>query len=179
MDGSGEWVAVALWCGGAARLEPRDRFIGWDMRKREERAGLVTQLARFMVPDAARRPNLASQALGAALRALPGQFAAKYGFEPALAESFSDPELHEGTVYKATGWEKLALSKGFSREYADYYVSNGRPKVLWVRPLRDGWRESLRATVPPERDAAGIAPSRLWPFPEEGAQSLVGALVAV
>ena len=48
VDGDGGWVAVALWCGGTYRLDPRDEHIGWDSKKREERGALVTQLARFM-----------------------------------------------------------------------------------------------------------------------------------
>lgn len=158
VDGDGAWVAVALWCGGTYRLDPRDGHIGWDARKREERGALVTQLARFMVDGRRRGPNVASQALGAALRALPAQFRAKYGYAPALAESFSDPELHAGTLYLATNWTKLGLSKGFSRDYADYYVPNARPKALWVRPLRDDWRASLCATALPDGDAQPCAP---------------------
>ena len=179
LDEAGEWVAVVLWCGGSYRIDPRDRFIGWDCKKREERHGLVTQCSRFMVLDAKRAPNLASQAMGAALRGLPSQFIAKYGYAPALAESFSDPELHAGTLYLATGWRKLALSKGFSRDYADYYVPNERPKVLWVKPLRDNWRESMCGTALPEADAAVLRPSRLLPFRDGGVESLFGALMGL
>lgn len=179
LDEAGEWVAVALWCGGSYRIDPRDRFIGWDSKKREERHGLVTQCSRFMVIEERRSPNLASQAMGAALRELPSQFIAKYGYAPALAESFSDPELHAGTLYLATGWQKLALSKGFSRDYADYYVRNDRPKVLWVRPLRDGWKESMCGTALQAADAAVLRPSRLLPFSDVKAESLFAALMGM
>ena len=179
VDGDGAWVAVALWCGGTYRLDPRDGHIGWDARKREERGALVTQLARFMVDGRRRGPNVASQALGAALRALPAQFRAKYGYAPALAESFSDPELHAGTLYLATNWTKLGLSKGFSRDYADYYVPNARPKALWVRPLRDDWRASLCATALPDGDAAALRPSRELPLDDAGVESLFGALMGL
>lgn len=179
LDEAGEWVAIVLWCGGSYRIDPRDTFIGWDGKKREERHGLVTQCSRFMVLDAKRSPNVASQAMGAALRALPGQFAAKYGYAPALAESFSDPELHAGTLYLATGWTKLALSKGFSRDYADYYVRNDRPKVLWVKPLRDGWKEAMCGTALQAADAAVLRPSRLLPFRDDRVESLFGALMGI
>ena len=124
-------------------------------------------------------PNVASQAMGAALRELPSQFIAKYGYAPALAESFSDPELHAGTLYLATGWQKLALGKGFSRDYADYYVPNGRPKVLWVKPLRDGWREPMCGTELPAADAAVLRPAGLLPFRDGGVESLFGALTGL
>ena len=62
------------------------------------------QLRRFLVPEATRRPNLASQCLGIALRELSAQWLAEHDYHPLLAESFSDPESHHGTVYKATNW---------------------------------------------------------------------------
>ena len=41
LDETGGWAAVALWCGASYRLDPRDTYIGWDVKKREERLGLV------------------------------------------------------------------------------------------------------------------------------------------
>ncbi len=46
---------------------------------------LVVQNRRFLVPEAAREPNLASRALGAAVRALPDHWRARFGFAPLLA----------------------------------------------------------------------------------------------
>ncbi len=112
-DETGEWVAVVLWCGGSYRLDTRDTHIGWDMRKREERLGLVVQLARFALVGPGHELNMASRALGCAMRGIGAHYRDAYGYEPALAESFSDPELHFGTVYRATNWEKLLL--GFPR----------------------------------------------------------------
>jgi len=52
-----------------------------------------------------------------------------------MAESFSDPESHAGTVYKATNWIHAGDSKGFSQDHTDYYLPNERPKKLWLKPL--------------------------------------------
>ena len=93
------------------------------------------QLRRFLVLEATRRPNLASQCLGAGLRELVGQWGQEHGYRPLLAESFSDPESHAGTVDKATNWVQAGLTKGYAQDHTDFYVPNGRPKKLWLKEL--------------------------------------------
>jgi hypothetical protein len=85
-------------------FEHRDTIIGRDPVTRSQRLKLVVQLRRFLVLDQARRPNLASQCLGLGLRELPAQWLDQHGYRPLMAESFSDPESHAGTGYKATNW---------------------------------------------------------------------------
>lgn len=136
----GQIAAVLIWCAAAWHLKGRDDAIGWDPVTRSHRLKLVIQLRRFLIPDQARRPNLASQTLGLALRSLTSQWHAAHGYEPLLAESFSDPESHAGTVYKVTNWKLAGDTKGFSQvrptdTTTDYYIPNGRPKKLWLYPL--------------------------------------------
>lgn len=50
--------------------------------------------------------------------------------------SVTDIESFEGTCYKASGWEALGKTRGYSRHRADFYVRHDRPKKLWVKPLR-------------------------------------------
>ena len=50
-----------------------------------KRLKLVVQLRRFVVPEGARRPNLASQCLGLALRQLPDAWHDQHGYRPLLA----------------------------------------------------------------------------------------------
>ena len=131
----GKWVAVLVWCAAAWHVQARDETVGWDAVTRSKRLKLVVQLRRFLVLAATRRPNLASQCLGAGLRELVGQWEAQHGYRPLLAESFSDPESHAGTVYKATNWVQAGLTKGYSQDHTDFYVPNGRPKKLWLKEL--------------------------------------------
>lgn len=131
----GKLVAVLVWCAAAWHLKDRDEAVGWDAVTRSERLKLVVQLRRFLVLEEARRPNLASQCLGAGMRELVGQWETEHGYRPLLAESFSDPESHAGTVYKATNWMQAGTTKGFSQDHTDYYVANGRPKKLWLKEL--------------------------------------------
>jgi len=86
--------------------------------------------------DRGAHPNLASRILGQVIRQLPSLWYERFGYEPLLAETFSDIEAREGTCYRASGWLDLGRTKGFSRHRADFYVPNDRPKKLWVRELR-------------------------------------------
>ena len=131
----GRLVAVLVWCAAAWHLKARDETVGWDAVTRSKRLKLVVQLRRFLVLEATRRPNLASQCLGAGLRELVGQWEVQHGYRPLLAESFSDPESHAGTVYKATNWVQAGLTKGYAQDHTDFYVPNGRPKKLWLKEL--------------------------------------------
>jgi len=131
----GQWVALLLWCSSALCLKDRDDFIGWDPLTRAQRLKLIVNNARFLVLDEARHPNLASQALAAAVAALPGQWLARFGYRPLLAETFTDPEAHAGTCYKAAGWQPVGMSAGFQRNHrCDYFLHHGRPKRIWLRP---------------------------------------------
>ena len=128
-------MAVLVWCAAAWHLPGRDQTVGWDPVTRSKRLKLVVQLRRFLVLEATRRPNLASQCLGAGLRELGSQWENQHGYRPLLAESFSDPESHAGTVCKATNWVQAGLTKGYSQDPKDYYVPNERPKKLWLKEL--------------------------------------------
>jgi hypothetical protein len=141
-----------------------------------ERLKLIVQNRRFLVlTDKGQTPNLASQAMGAALRALPGQWLERFGYRPLLAESFTDPEAYAGTCYKASNWEAVGKSAGHSRHRADFYVPNDRPKKLWLRPLCPQGREHLSAPQVPAECRAGLiaAPTGTLPIKAEQVGSLM------
>ena len=155
----GEVVAVLIWCAAAWHLKDRDAIIGWDPVTRSQRLKLVVQLRRFLIPGKARRPNLASQCLGLGLRELPAQWLAQHGYRPLMAESFSDPESHAGTVYKATNWTCAGDTKGFSQDHTDYYLPNERPKKLWLKPLDPNAAVLMCAPHLPENCQAALVDS--------------------
>jgi hypothetical protein len=151
-----EIVAVLVWCAAAWHLQDRDTIIGWDPVTRSQRLKLVVQLRRFLVPNKSSRPNLASQCLGLGLRELPASWHAEHGYRPLMAESFSDPESHHGTVYKVTNWTCAGDTKGFSQDHTDYYLPNDRPKKLWLKPLAKNACVLLCAPEVPEDCKAGL-----------------------
>ena len=150
----GKVVAVLSWCAAAWHLKDRDEQIGWDAVTRSRRLKLVVQLRRFLMLNATRRPNLASQCLGLGLRELSATWSREHGYRPLLAESFSDPESHAGTVYKATNWTYAGDTKGFSQDHTDYYIANERPKKLWLKPLAPNALALMCAPQLPEDCAA-------------------------
>ena len=153
-------VAILLWAASAWHLKHRDAWIGWDGMVRSRRLGLIVNNSRLLILDAQRVPNLASKALGAALRALPQQWAEAFGYMPLLAEAFTDLESHAGTSYRASNWIALGETKGFARHAADFYVPNDRPKKLWIYALRPHAQAVLCAQeLPPECVQGEIAPT--------------------
>src|SRR6266496_4219232 len=112
----GRPAALLVWGPSCYSLKDRDRWIAWSAPQRVERLKLIVQNRRFLLLNAkGQSPNLASQAMGAALRARPEQWREHFGYRPLLAESFTDPESHAGTSYKASNWEPVGMSQGFSR----------------------------------------------------------------
>lgn len=54
-----------------------------------------------------------------------------------MAESFSKPESHAGTVSKATHWTYAGDTKGFfSQDNSDFYLPNQRPTKFSLKPLK-------------------------------------------
>lgn len=140
--------AVLCWSGAALQLKDRDDWIDWDPLTRASHLPLVTQFRRFLVLESRRQPNLATRCMGLSLRELPGHFEKKYRYRPLLAESFSDPQLHEGTIYKASNWTPLGFSKGFKRHKCEFYTDEKSPKKYWVYPLAKNSRQLLGSSTP-------------------------------
>ena len=161
-----EWLGLLMWGSAAYRLKDRDLHIGWTPTQRAQRQKLIVQNRRFLLlGERGEHPNRASQILGAAVRELPGFWLERFGYQPLLAETFTDIEAYAGTCYKAAGWLPLGLTQGFSRHRADFYVPNDRPKKLWIRELGPKATERLRAPELPDAcrkgaqsDADGVLP---------------------
>jgi hypothetical protein len=171
----GKPVALLVWGPACYALKDRDLSISWSACQRVERLKLIVQNRRFLLlTPKGQTPNLASKVMGAALRALRGQWHDCFGYRPLLAESFTDPEAYAGTCYKASNWEPVGWSAGYSRHRADFYIPNERPKRLWLRELVPGAREQLRALQVPEECRAGLAaaPSGQLPLKEPEVDSL-------
>jgi hypothetical protein len=176
VERDGRPVALLVWGPACYALKDRDLWISWSVPQRVERLKLIVQNRRFLLltPKGA-APNLASQSLAAAVRALPEQWRQHFGHRPLLAESFTDPEAHAGTCYKASNWEAVGMSAGYSRHRADFYVPNDRPKKLWLYPLCPDAKALLRSARLPEefRPALIAAPAGTLPVKVEQMDSLL------
>lgn len=172
-------AALLVWGPACYALKDRDRWLGWSAPQRVERLKLIVQNRRFLLlADKAAAPHLASQTLAAALRALPQHWQESFGYRPLLAESFTDPEAYAGTCYKASNWEPVGFSAGYSRHRADFYVPNERPKRLWLFPLDPRARAHLRALQVPADCQPGLTepPSGVLPVDQPQLLSLFEVL---
>lgn len=151
----GRPVAIVQWAACAYHLKDREAFIGWSALQCARRRNLVINNVRFLVLEAQRRPNLASKALAHSVKALCADWQQHFGYQPLLVETFTDIELHEGTCYKAAGWTPLGLTAGNSRQRAEFYSPNQRPKKLWIKELHPDARARLCASSLASEHAAG------------------------
>lgn len=165
----GEWLALATWVAPARHIKARDRTIGWSDEQRRRRLGLLVNNSRLLVLPECHCPNLISRFMKLMVNRLSGDWAERWGDPLALAETFVDPCLYQGTAYKASAWTKIGETSGYGRDARDYYLKHGRPKDLWIRELQPGAMEALRAeTLPPAWRPAEerVAPRCAMP-PEE------------
>lgn len=156
-DPQDRWVALFLWTGACWHLRPRDEWIGWDPVLRSQRLQLIVHQARFLILAEARDSHWASSVLAASLRDLPRQWEEVFGYRPLLVETFTDPETHAGTCYRAAGWQEVGLSRADGKHYADLYPGVLRPKKLWVKALEASAREKLCAPELRPAQQAGVA----------------------
>lgn len=175
----GRPAALLVWGPACYALKDRDRWVGWSANHRIERLKLIVQNRRFLVlGEKGASPNLASQIMGAALRLLPAHWQQSFGYRPLLAESFTDPEAYAGTCYKASNWQPVGTSAGYSRHRADFYVPNASPKRLWLYALGPRARQQLKAVELPEDCQPGVIapPSGVIPVSQPQMLSLLEVL---
>ncbi len=98
-DCQGRLLGCLLFDFAARDLACRDRRSGWQSQAHRKHLRLVVRNSRFLLLPWVQVKNLASHALGLALRQLPGDWQRKHGYRPALVESYVDPERHRGTCY--------------------------------------------------------------------------------
>jgi len=162
-DAQGRWLALIGWSAAALHLKARDESIKWSERQRQSRLHLLAQNSRLVIlAERHRLPNLASRALSLCLQRLSQDWKNKYQHPIVMAESFVDHDLHQGTAYKASGWELLGYSSGFKRVSEDFYQRHNRPKQLWVKALQDqaawDWLHAEELPAPLARYEKAIPP---------------------
>ena len=147
----GEWLGLAAWSAGARHLRARDEWIGWSDEQRHRRLALVANHARLLILPECHAPNLVSRFMKVMLARLSADWQERWGHPVAVAETFVDPALFQGTCYKVSAWRKLGETAGYARcAGGDYYQAHKSPKDLWVRELEKGARKKLRAAkLPP------------------------------
>jgi hypothetical protein len=147
----GQWLALSAWNAPALHLKARDGFIGWTEEQRRTRLPLLVNNSRLLVLPGCQCPNLISRFMKLMLARLCADWQTHWQQPLALAETFVDPHLYQGTAYKASGWTRLGHTAGWKRSAEDFYQKHDRPKQIWVRELVPNACEKLRAQpLPPD-----------------------------
>jgi hypothetical protein len=135
------WGCV-LFSGAAKAIGIRDRWIGWEPKRRLKNLAWVVNNSRFLILPWVRVKYLASHVLSAIERRICEDWEDKWGYRPVLMETFVDPRRYKGTCYRAANWRYLGetTGAGLVRKGKSYRTS---PKMIFVRPLGKNFRESL------------------------------------
>ena len=139
------------WLGGmgfgscALRLKVRDEWLGWDEGTRKRYQERLINLTRFLIRPAAACGNLASRVLSLCMARVGADFAAHYGLEPWLVESFVDRERYSGACFRAANWLYVGASSGRGRS------APCRPAIsckdTYLYEIKPDWREAMGLPV--------------------------------
>lgn len=114
-----------------------------------QRRHLVVQNSRFLILPDDRPRNLGSRVLSLCTRRLEQDWLACFGYSVVMVETFVDPIQFRGTCYEAAGWTQVGKTRGFRRDGREFYCEDSTPKTIWLKPLRLGARDLLRAETLP------------------------------
>jgi hypothetical protein len=136
-----EWLGALSFSASTWRLKDRDAWIGWSEKARRSNLQQVVCNSRFLILPSVKVPNLASYVLARALSRLCDDWEQRYGYRPALVETFVDPVRFSGTCYVAANWTKVGHTTG--RTYKQINGSSTGKKDILVHPLCPDWKEIL------------------------------------
>jgi Domain of unknown function (DUF4338) len=135
------WLGAIGFGSCALHLRVRDEWIGWDSSQRKSFQERVINMTRFLIRPQVRCQNLASRVLSLCLQRVGDDFAARYGFEPWLLESFVDTGQHLGTSYQAANWLPIGATAGRGRSAPTRPLKT--PKAVYVYELTRDWRSRM------------------------------------
>lgn len=129
----------------AWRMAARDRWIGWDDRRRERSLQRVVSNSRFLILPWVRIQNLASGILSQATRRIGREWMTRYAVEPLLVETLVDRSRFGGGCYRAANWIEVGTTTGRGRMDRQHCRHGAEPKRVFVYPLVADARERLCA----------------------------------
>ena len=141
----GQWLALASWSAPALHLKARDAFINWTDEQRRCRLPLIVNNSRFLILPDCHYPNLASRFMKLMLGRLSDDWQREWKHPVALAETFVDPQLYQGTAYKVSGWCRLGQTAGWKRSAGTIFIQRHQHDK---RAVGQSWMSSRLAEVP-------------------------------
>lgn len=141
------WLGGLAFSAAAWQVDARDRWIGWTAAARQQNLHQVIANSRLLILPHVRVPHLASHVLGQAVRRLPADWEARYGYAPLLVETFVEAERFPGTCYRAANWVEVGQTQGRGRQ--DRAHRRAAPvKRVFVYALDPQARDRLCAAAP-------------------------------
>lgn len=140
--GGDEWMGGLSFSSAAWRLRARDEWIGWDEDARMENLHKVVCNSRFLILPGVKIANLASHVLGLSTKRLREDWQKRYGYAPALLESFVEVGRFRGTCYRAANWSHIGSTEGRGRQDRNHNTSVP-VKDIYVFPLEKEIRREL------------------------------------
>jgi hypothetical protein len=138
-------IACLSFGPAAFKIAPRDQFLGWSARQREERLPWLVNNDRFLILPWIRIPNLAAWLLSHCLRRLRRDWQEVYRHDLALCETFIEQDRFQGACYAAANWVPVGQTQGRGRN--DRFKQYGQPiKTIWLSPLRPDFRPLLTSS---------------------------------
>lgn len=157
----GQWIALLSFSAAALKCSARDQWIGWGYRHQYDRLNLVANNSRFLILPGCHQKNLASQILSHCRRRLQQDWLNHFGFPLLLLETFVDPELYHGTIYRASNWFFVGSTKGYRRTREGYSERTDSRKMVFVQPLQRNARALLSHPLLNERYQTGKSRMKL------------------
>jgi hypothetical protein len=139
----GTLLGCLQFSSSAWKMAARERFIGWSDQQRKRNLQKVVNNSRFLIFPWVKVKNLASSILAMALRSLPDDWQAAYGYRPVLIETLVDKSRFTGTCYKAANWIHVGVTTGRGRMDREHARHGKRPKDIYVYPISTRFREQL------------------------------------
>lgn len=143
----GEWVALLSFSAAALKCGVRDRWIGWGFRHQFDRLNLIANNSRFLILPHGHQKNMASRVLSLCKRRIQQDWRDRFGFSLLLLETFVDPTRYRGTIYQASNWILLGVTRGYRRTRSGYSDRSQTPKKVFVLPLQRTTRKQLSAPL--------------------------------
>jgi transposase len=151
-------VGALLFAAAARNVAVRDAWLGWTRHQQQHFRQRVVANSRYLILPGVDVPHLASHALALALRRLPEDWRARYGYAPVVVETFVTPPWR-GTCYRAANWVHLGQTTGRGRQDRNYDQA-GTIREVFVYPLVRNWRRALVAQAPTPESAGATAKPR-------------------
>lgn len=125
-----KWIALLSFSSCALRCSDRDQWIGWKYRNQYDRLQLMVNNTRFLILPDFHVQNLASKILSICKKRISTDWQQAYSHRILVLETFVDGTKFSRTIYKASNWQYVGMTKGYRKTSKYYTAKTQQPKQL-------------------------------------------------